>query len=78
MNIITNVFRYNPLKRDITLLDFRYFPWLHDQTHIYEWYLMTYDLNISCKVTKKKRNESDIKLNFQNLKSKKNTPMCGA
>ena len=54
-----------PLKRDVTLLDFGYFPWLTRLTFMSGiWWHMTLISNVRYQ---KKRNESDIKLKFQNL-----------
>ena len=51
MNNLTTIFRYDPPRKGHNIAWFRLFS-LADQTHIYEWYLMTYDLNIYCKVPK--------------------------
>ena len=56
-----------PLKRDVTLLDFGYFPWLTRLIFMGGmWWHITLIYNVRYQ---KKRNESDIKLNFQNLVS---------
>ena len=67
MNNFTTVFRYDPLKRDVTLPDFGYFPWLTWFTFMSGiWWHITLISNVRYQ---KKRNESDIKLSFQNLVS---------
>ena len=54
-----------PLKRGVTLLDFGYFPWLTRLTFMSSiWGHMTLISNVRYQ---NKRNESDIKSNFQNL-----------
>ena len=65
MNNFTTVFRYDPLKRDVTLPDFGYFPWLTRFTFMSGiWWHMTLISNVRYQ---KKRNESEIKMDFQNL-----------
>ena len=65
MNNFTIVFRYDPLKSDVTLLDFGYCHWLTRLKFMSGiWWHVTLISNVRYQ---KKRNESDIKLNFQNL-----------
>ena len=65
MSNLTTVFRYDPPKRNVTLLYFGYFSWPTKLTFMSGiWWHMTLISNVRYQ---KKRNESDNKLNFQNL-----------